>query len=153
MIAIIASVAITLVDMEQLHPHQYIYFNRIFGKGVAEAAKSFETDYWGNSYKEGVEWIVHNYKGYGDGRKIKVGSCLYSLSTSYFLPKDRFEYVGSFDKGQMISDHPDLFLATTRWNCHKNLGGRILHVIQRKGAPLLYIIEVWDGLLPVRGKE
>jgi hypothetical protein len=153
MIAILTSIAMTVVDMIELHPHQYIYFSRLLGKGVAEAAKSYETDYWGNSYKEGVEWIVHNYKGYVDGRKIKVGSCLYSLSTSYFLPKDRFEYVGSFDKGQMISDQPDLFLATTRWNCHKNLNGRILHIVERKGAPLLYIIEVSNGLPPVKEKK
>jgi len=153
MIAIIASVAITLVDMEQLHPHQYIYFNRICGKGVAEAAKSFETDYWGNTYKEGAEWITKYYKNPNKNRKVKVASCLYSLSTSYFLPKDRFEYVGSFDKGQMISDSPDLFLATTRWNCHKKLSGRVLHIVERKGAPLLYIIEVSNGLPPVNEKK
>jgi 4-amino-4-deoxy-L-arabinose transferase-like glycosyltransferase len=153
MIAIITSVAMTIVDMVQLHPHQYIYFNRIFGKGVAEAAKSFETDYWGNTYKEGAEWITKYYKNPNGNRKVKVASCLYSLSTSYFLPKDRFEYVGSFGKGQMISDSPDLFLATTRWNCHKKLSGRVLHIIERKGAPLLYIIEVSRGLSSVKEKE
>jgi len=56
-IAIVASVAMTVVDMWQLHPHQYIFFNRLFGKGLAKAARSFDTDYWGNSYKEGVKRV------------------------------------------------------------------------------------------------
>ena len=130
--------------MAQLHPHQYIFFNRLFGKGIAQAAQNFETDYWGNSYKEGVEWITQNYQSETSGKRLKVASCLYSLSTSYFLPKDRFEYLGTFDDGQHIADdaEPDLFLASTRWNCRQKLRGRILHTITRKGAPLLYIIEV-----------
>jgi len=88
---------------------------------------------------------VKNYTGSGIDRRIKVASCLYSLSTSYFLPEDRFEYIGSYGSGQMISygAQPDLFLATTRWNCHKIHSGRVLHTIVRKGVPLLYIIEVY----------
>jgi hypothetical protein len=141
---ILTSVALTGVDMVELHPHQYIFFNRVFGKGVAEAAKLYETDYWGNSLKEGVEWVVQNYNGHNKGRKTRVASCLYSLSTSYFLPRDKFEYVGTFHDGQQIPHgvRPDLFLATTRWGCHENLEGRVLHTVTRQGAPLLYIIEV-----------
>ena len=158
MIAVFVSLVITVIDMVELHPHQYIYFNRLFGKGVAEAAKSYETDYWGNSYKEGVEYIVKNYKNPNEGRKVKVASCLHSLSTSYFLPEDRFEYVGTFHHGRTISDEAeiDVFLATPRWGCysqekreffslskHRKPNGRVLHTIGRKGAPLLYIIEVF----------
>ncbi len=144
MILIFVSATVTAVDMIQLHPYQYIYFNRIFGKGTAEAAKSFETDYWGSSYKEGVEWIVKNYRNYDENKKVKVVSCLYSLSTSYFLPDDRFEYLGTYHDGKEIPEDakPDLFLATTRWEGHKNLTGKVLHIISRKNVPLLYIIEV-----------
>ncbi len=144
MILIFSSAMVTTVDMIQLHPYQYIYYNRIFGKGVSEAAKSFETDYWGSSYKEGVEWIVENYKHNDGNRKVKVVSCLHSLSTSYFLPDDRFEYLGTYHDGKEIPEDakPDLFLATTRWEGHKNLKGKVLHIISRKNVPLLYIIEV-----------
>jgi hypothetical protein len=143
-VIVFASMALTVVDMVQLHPHQYIFFNRLFGGSIAEAADAFETDYWGNSYKEGVEWIVRNYNDRHRDKKVKVASCLYSLSTSYYLPEDRFDYVGSYHDGQVISKNvvPDLFLATTRWNCHKKLDGQVLHTIERRGVPLLYIIEV-----------
>jgi len=141
---ICSSAIVTAVDMVQLHPYQYIYFNRVFGKGLANASESFETEYWGSSYKEGVEWLVENYDKDGGDRKIRVASCLYALSTSYFLPEDRFEYLGSFDQGKEIPEgaKPDIFLATTRWEGHKRLEGKVLHVVSRKDVPLLYIIEV-----------
>lgn len=143
-ILISSSAIITAVDMIQLHPYQYIYFNRLFGKGLSNAAKSFETDYWGSSYKEGVEWLVKNYHNNDKDGKIKVVSCLYALSTSYFLPEDRFEYLGTFDDGKEIPEgaKPDIFLATTRWGGYKRLEGNVLHVVSRKNVPLLYIIEV-----------
>ncbi|MHC4565610.1 MAG: hypothetical protein ACYTE3_07595, partial [Planctomycetota bacterium] len=127
-----------------LHPYQYVYFNRMLGKGLGNAAKSFETEYWGSSYKEGVEWLVNNYGDENKDRKVKVVSCLYALSTSYYLPEDRFEYLGTFDDGKEIPEgaKPDIFLATTRWQGHKRLEGKVLHEVSRKNVPLLYIIEV-----------
>jgi hypothetical protein len=153
MVLLLLSVGATAVDMVKLHPHQYVYFNRLFGGGVAEAAKSFDTDYWGNSYKEGVEWVVKNYRGGGDTGKIKVASCLHSLSTSYFLPQDRFEYVGSVHSGRRISAEPDLFLATPRWNCDKTFSGRVIHTVARQGAPLLYVIEVGARVEAGKGND
>lgn len=46
-------------DMVALHPYEYIYFNRIFG-GLKGALNRYETDYWGLSMREGVEWINDN---------------------------------------------------------------------------------------------
>jgi hypothetical protein len=138
---IVASLALTAADMRALHPDEYVYFNHAFGGGLAKAARLYETDYWGNSYKEGVDWLAAHYRP-AAGRKIKVASCSYSLSTSYFLPADRFEYVGSYEKGQLVSDQANLFLATTRWNCDSRVAGKVVHVVERQGAPLLYIKEV-----------
>jgi hypothetical protein len=40
----------TARTMIELHPHQYIYFNRLVG-GLPGAVDRYETDYYGNSYK------------------------------------------------------------------------------------------------------
>ena len=93
---IVWSLLATAAEMRSLHPYEYIYFNRIFGGGFKEGAKFYETDYWGASYKEGAEWVVKNYQGI-NGRKVKVASCSFPFSTEYYLPNDRFEYVGSYD--------------------------------------------------------
>lgn len=142
--SVFVSVGMTAVDMISLHPYQYVFFNRLFGGGVARAAESFETDYWGSSYKEGVAWLSEHYPGKDDGTKIRVGSCLYPLSTSYYLPRDRFDYLGSYEDAETEADIvvPDILLATTRWDCHKTFKGEILHTVSRKGVPLLYVIEV-----------
>ena len=40
-----------------MHPHQQVYFNILAGK---DPMLNFEGDYWGNSYRQGLEWIVQN---------------------------------------------------------------------------------------------
>jgi hypothetical protein len=139
---ILCSAGITISDLRELHPHQYVYFNRIFGGGLNKASHSFETDYWGNTYKEGVDWLVRNYRPSSPNTKIKVASCSYFLSTSYFLPQDRFEYIGSYEKGQQVSGEPDVFLATTRWNCDQKVQGKVIHIVERQNTPLLFIKEI-----------
>lgn len=138
--AIVISLSLTANHMVELHPYESVYFNHLFGKGVGEASKSFETDYWGISYKEGVEWIVKNYRGRSDDTPIKVASCSHPRATEYYLPGGGFKYVGSVD--YKVTESPDLFLATTRWNCHHSFEGRVVHVVTRKGAPLLYIKQI-----------
>ena len=46
-------------NMIQLHPYEYIYFNRLSG-GLSTAKTDYETDYWGLSLKEAIDWINNN---------------------------------------------------------------------------------------------
>jgi tetratricopeptide (TPR) repeat protein len=41
------------------HPNEVVYFSPLIG-GVNGAWKRYETDYWGNSTREAVEWILDN---------------------------------------------------------------------------------------------
>lgn len=45
--------------MVQLHPYEYIYFNRLSG-GLPTAKANYETDYLGLSLKEAIDWITQN---------------------------------------------------------------------------------------------
>lgn len=45
----------TVVRMVKLHPHQYVYFSFL---RPAPAERLFELDYWGLSYREGLEWVL-----------------------------------------------------------------------------------------------
>jgi 4-amino-4-deoxy-L-arabinose transferase-like glycosyltransferase len=148
--AVVLSLASSAYDMMQLHPYQYIYFNRLVAGGLGQASRSYETDYWGLSYKEGVQWIKQNYPVRPDGRKTRVASCSNPTSTAYFLPADRFEYVGSFDAMVRMTGHPDIFLSTVRWGCDKTFQGRVVHVVSRMNTPLLYVKEVGADEVPAR---
>lgn len=129
---------LTAWDMARLHPYQSIYFNRLVAGGVAAASQRFETDYWGSSYKEGVEWLVRHY-GHGLARKVRVASTFVPLQCTYYLRRSaegrrRFLYVS-------LDDNPHVVLSITRKHIHEHFQGRILHVVERQGARLLYIIE------------
>jgi hypothetical protein len=42
--------------MIKMHPHQQVFFNSLVGGESAEAM--FERDYWGVSYRQGLEYLV-----------------------------------------------------------------------------------------------
>ena len=46
--------------MVRNHPRENIYFNRLAGRDMAAIAKRFELDYWGISYKQGLEYILRS---------------------------------------------------------------------------------------------
>ncbi len=45
--------------MVKAHPNQYVYFNELFG-GIDKAFGQFETDYYMNSVKQGIEKLVED---------------------------------------------------------------------------------------------
>jgi hypothetical protein len=132
-------VLVTVADMVRLHPYQSVYFNRVVGGGLAGAAGRFETDYWGQSYREAVEWVVAHYHPAATER-IRVANCSKPFLSAYYLEKSPER------RARFLPVHPDdrphLMLATTRWSCHALIAGRVLHVVERAHTPLAYVIEV-----------
>ncbi|MFY9308892.1 MAG: glycosyltransferase family 39 protein [Bacteroidia bacterium] len=55
----VAYVAWILIVMIKDHPYQNVYFNMLAGKNLQ---KRYEMDYWGLSYKQGLEYIAENDK-------------------------------------------------------------------------------------------
>lgn len=45
-----------LMAVVRLHPYEQTYFNELVG-GLRGAARRFETDYWGTSYKEAIDHV------------------------------------------------------------------------------------------------
>ncbi|MBI4436386.1 MAG: glycosyltransferase family 39 protein [Candidatus Omnitrophica bacterium] len=49
-----------LISMIRLHPYEYLYFNSLTGGLKGAQARNdlhYASDYWGLSYKEGIEWL------------------------------------------------------------------------------------------------
>lgn len=135
--AVAFSLCLTAFDMCRLHPYETVYFNRIPAGGLTQAAKKYETDYWGNSYREGIFWVIKNY--HPDlKRKIRVMNASEPFQIAYYLERtpelrDRFE---------TVKNDPDIYLSTTRWERHKIFPGKVLYTVERDHTPLLYVIEV-----------
>ena len=136
---VLVSAGVTIHDMVDLHPYQYVYFNRLVAGGVEAGSARFETDYYGASYREGVLWLAQNYHP-RTRQKVRVANPSRNFLTAYYLEsnprnRERFHPVAAWDR-------PHIYLSTTRWNQHKEKHGKLLHVVKRKGVPLLYVIEV-----------
>ena len=58
-VVIAGSVLSTAYQIIKHHPWQNVYFNLLTGKNVGE---KFELDYWGLSFRKGLEYIVANDK-------------------------------------------------------------------------------------------
>jgi len=55
-------ILLSLLKIYKLHPYQQVYFNHFVHKQDENRRKSFEMDYWGLSYRAGLEYIVDNDK-------------------------------------------------------------------------------------------
>lgn len=142
---VLLSMGLTAFDMVELHPYQSVYFNRVVAGGIQAGAGRFDADYWGNSYKEGAEWVIRHYYHHGP-EKIRVASCSRPFLTGYFFGKT--EYLRRTFVMVSPSDHPHLLLSTLPVmtlhpsKCTEIPEGTIVHTVQRKGTPLLYVMEV-----------
>jgi hypothetical protein len=132
--AVLATAAALVVarDMVVLHPYQSVYFNRAVAGGLAGAAGRYETDYWGASYKEAAGWLLSSYP---PGPRVTVANVSNPFFTEYHLrpAPDRFDPVRQPARA-------DVVLATTRWREHERWPGTVLHVVEREGVPLCYVI-------------
>jgi len=137
--ALVALGGITAADMFRLHPYEYAFFNRSFG-GLRAALGRYETDYWGVSHKEGVDWLISNYKPDAAKGSIRVANTAADFQTSYYLRPERAgtERFTPVDK----RDQPDVILSITRFDVHLKYPGKVLHVVERMATPLLYVVEL-----------
>jgi hypothetical protein len=118
-----------------LYPFQNLYFNELTG-GLKGAHGRFDTDYWGQTYKEATEWLKGNDLKDLDPRvrTVKVHTRGNALSSVYYF-KPGMAWAPFGDA--------DYFLSTSRWREHEWAGDRKpLHVVSREGTPLNYTFKM-----------
>jgi hypothetical protein len=114
-------------EMLALHPYQYIYFNSLVG-GLQGAYKKYDTEYWGASYNEAINWFKDNIAT--DRNKIYK---IHVWGIKYYV-------VYQAKNIKMVHrTEADYFFWSTRRMQEEPTKDEILHVIQRKGIPLVFI--------------
>ncbi len=133
---IIAATFITVVfaaiafDMVALHPYQYIYFNRISG-GLKQAQGQYETEYWGLSLREGMEWLNKNAT---PGTTVLVEGFLHSAQI-FAEPNLNVVQYEPLNHKQVTK--PFYYLAWPRWQAQNNLPEcPVVYQVIRQGVPL-----------------
>lgn len=129
LLVILVGTSSTFLAMSKLHPYEYAYFNSLVG-GLRGAYGKYDTDYWGKSYKEAVEWLKSNE--IKDSKKIyRIFACDNTFSSSYYFVKNM-----KLEKDLAKADYAVCF---TRWNDDKKIRGKIIHVVERDGVPLNFV--------------
>ncbi|HVM32885.1 MAG TPA: hypothetical protein VMU88_07105 [bacterium] len=124
---------LTALDMARLHPYEYVYFNELAG-GLKGAQKNFETDYWGASYKEAVEWVA----GLTPGNANQPVTLTASGNSYQLAPYCPNNFHWTDDRAQA-----DYYLTTTRDGKDKlEDPSKIVHVVEREGVPLCYVFKL-----------
>lgn len=121
---------LTAVEMVRLHPYQYAYSNAISG-GLPATHGRYDTVYWGFEDREAAEWVQRNYD------RGRVANCSHPITTEPFIASP-LRFVGSvhFD----LHEQPDILIARLR--CPTDLAGRVVHEVQRRGVPLVSVIDL-----------
>lgn len=125
------------VDIVQLHPFEYTYFNRVSG-GLANNYRRFETDYWSIGYRQGLEYVLNQVPPQHPGRRTRVVSCdgVGDDRLRYYLS----QWPGAEEKLTVPRDYDraDVLIAVRRWNCHRR-PGVTLGTVKRQDTPLVYV--------------
>lgn len=120
-------------DMVALHPYEYIYVNRISG-GLKEAQGRYDTEYWGLSLREGMEWINKNVSS--DSTTV-VGGVLYSAQM-FANPNLKLIEYEKFNPTTVSK--PFYYLAWPRWNAPSKFPEcPVVYQVMRQQVPLSII--------------
>ena len=106
-------VALPLIWAIQNHPHQYTYFNELFG-GTKNAYGQYETDYWMNSIKNMSDWLIENDERVKNGEDVL-------LYTNCAIPAQHY----------LRNKYPNVKVGYTRYNERGSKDGDYFMFISR----------------------
>jgi hypothetical protein len=107
--ALLVSFASTAYAMVRHHPYQNLYFNRLAGRDMQSIKRRFELDYWGLTYRKGLEYVLAQHP---EGRPVVFVANPAGVVAVLLLPaEDR--------KRLLFTDDPasaDYFVTNYRWH-------------------------------------
>lgn len=132
---LILNFSIIVYDMISLHPYEYTYYNRAYG-GLKAAHGQQETDYWGLSLKEGMEWL--NQNAAANSTIVVAGPMFAAEMVEDHQRNLTMIYRDDFAWGK--APDPDYYLAISRYDYFQAFPHcPIVHAVQRQDTPLTII--------------
>jgi hypothetical protein len=135
LLAIAASYAWTAQKLVALHPHEYLYYNRLVG-GLEGASRRFVTDYWVNIMPEAVEEL-HEYLDRTEPPSAKAAAPIYRVAVcgervsfeEYARPNLHWVKMSEWR-------FADFYIAPAHMNCDRILAGKTIARIERMGVTI-----------------
>ena len=114
------------------HPNQIVYFNQLVG-GVRGAFCRYEMDYWGNSFKQAIDWVER-------AAELNRHPVTFSVNVS---PKSAYEYAKRYPLLMLTRPeaHPEFMIHLISGpELETSLKGKLLiHGIFADGVPLCVV--------------
>ena len=124
----IANVAGVLRFMIRSHPHSHVYFNALVG-GISAARFRYELDYWGVSYRAGLEAMLRHDRG---ALIPYVADGAWNAQALSFSDRQRLMDVKSLD-------HAKYFLGAYRLAQAEYPYPDVVHRVEVSGVPILIV--------------
>ncbi|MBL8976693.1 MAG: glycosyltransferase family 39 protein [Myxococcales bacterium] len=123
--------------MLRMHPHQYVYFNRLIG-GLGGAVGNYDTDYYGQSYKEAVEGM-HRHLWQTERRQYMntiytFSACMSNWAVARHAPPNLRGH------RQKTGPGPDFHAGYHRYHCdQRHPGAPVVFRVEREGGELAVV--------------
>jgi hypothetical protein len=124
-----------------LHPYQYIFFNSLVG-GLQGAYKKYDTEYWGASYSEAINWFKANIAT--DDKK------LYGI---HIVGIKRYKVYHASNIKNVPLEIADYIFRFTRRMQQEPKKEEIIHIVKRNNVPLVFITKKPNNTIPVFTKD
>ena len=143
-IIILINIAVIARQIVSLHPYQYIFFNSFVG-GLQGAHKKYDTEYWGASYNEAINWFKEN-----------IATDINELYTIHIWGIKRYRVYQAPNIRNVPPQIAEYIFRFTRRMKEEPRREDIIHIVQRNNTPLVFIMKnsatsapastmKWDG--------
>jgi hypothetical protein len=153
--ALVAAYCVRMIlMMVHLHPHQYLSFNGFIG-GLPGAFLRYDTDYYGNTYKEAFE-TLREHLWRTERERYLAAPYVVSACMPPFIAR---EYLGTnFELDEKSGPKAEFWLGYTRNNCYlKHSDAPELTRVEREGTLLNLIRDLRSeeqrGRVPTQEKS
>lgn len=132
-VMLIALATPIVVDMMELYPYEYVYFNRVFG-GLKAAQNQFETDYHGVSGREAMEWVNENARP----GELVVSAGGIPLTETFAAPTIDVIHVDELE--QKRTRNPFYYIVKPRYDFQKRFPEcPVVYEVTRQDVPLTIV--------------
>jgi hypothetical protein len=134
LVVLVLSLADSGYQIVSMHPYEYVYFNRTANMLFRPIDDQFEMDYWGVSYKQGLEYLLAHHSG---DAKIKVSFQDYPghVNLRFLPPEQQVQFE------ETSPELADYYLAYYRdfYKCQDAsvLPGQVIYTIRAQGNRVL----------------
>jgi 4-amino-4-deoxy-L-arabinose transferase-like glycosyltransferase len=134
--AVVAAGCLDLaVTMHRLHPHEYVYFNRLIG-GLAGAQGNYDTDYYGNTFKEALAglqlWLWREEPAAYLNTVYSFRGCISAPTSHHYVPPNIRRH-----RRSLFGASADFHVGYTRSHCDRRYPhAPVIVAVEREGARL-----------------